>query len=101
LADAAGTQSPQSLEGLVTEVGGAPDADYELRSTSELVALMVTVEESVPRAVHEAGAAISRAIDAIVARLAAIVSLLADVDAESARARLSDSNGNVRLALRR
>ena len=70
MADAAGTQSPQSLEGLVTEAGGAPDADYELRSTSELVALMVTAEESVPRAVHEAGAAISRAIDAIVARLA-------------------------------
>jgi N-acetylmuramic acid 6-phosphate etherase len=29
----------------------------------------------------------------------AIVSLLADVDAETARARLSDANGNVRLAL--
>jgi N-acetylmuramic acid 6-phosphate etherase len=108
LADAAGTHSPHSLEELVTEAGGASDADYELRSTSELVELMVAAEESVPRAVQEARDAISRAIDAIVARLAEGGRLvyvgagtsggLAALDAEECEATFSAAPGQV-LAL--
>jgi N-acetylmuramic acid 6-phosphate etherase len=67
----AGTHSPESLDQLVTEAGGAPDVDYELRSTAELVKLMAGAEAVVPEAVRANAAAIARAIDAIVERMAA------------------------------
>jgi N-acetylmuramic acid 6-phosphate etherase len=70
LHDAAGTHSPETLDELVTEGGGAADTNYELRSTVELVELMSTLEEVVPRAVREARGAIAEAIDGIVERLA-------------------------------
>jgi N-acetylmuramic acid 6-phosphate etherase len=70
LTDAAGTHSPESLDGLVTEAGGAADADYERRSTVELVELMSATDEAVPQAVRQAGGAIADAIDGIVERLA-------------------------------
>jgi N-acetylmuramic acid 6-phosphate etherase len=66
----AGTHSPESLDGLVTEAGGAPEVDYELRSTAELVELMTGAGAVVPEAVRANGAAIARAIDAIVQRMA-------------------------------
>jgi N-acetylmuramic acid 6-phosphate etherase len=66
----AGTHSPESLDRLVTEAGGAPDVDYELRSTAELVELMTGADAVVPEAVRANPAAIARAIDAIVERMA-------------------------------
>ncbi|HET6642972.1 MAG TPA: N-acetylmuramic acid 6-phosphate etherase [Gaiellaceae bacterium] len=70
MTDAAGTHSPESLDELVTEAGGAADADYELRSTVQLVELMSAADEAVPRAVRQARGAIADAIDGIVERLA-------------------------------
>jgi N-acetylmuramic acid 6-phosphate etherase len=67
----AGTQSPESLDRLVTEAGGTAELDYELRSTVELVELMSGAEETVPPAVRAAAAGIAAAIDAISERLAA------------------------------
>jgi N-acetylmuramic acid 6-phosphate etherase len=71
VAEGAGTQSPENLDRLVTEAGGAADVGYELRTTAELVDLIGAADEAVPRAVRERGEAIARAIDAIVQRLAA------------------------------
>ena len=65
-----GTQTPESLDRLVTEAGGTTGLDYELRSTADLVELMSRAEEIVPTAVREAAVEIGRAIDAIVERLA-------------------------------
>jgi N-acetylmuramic acid 6-phosphate etherase len=67
----AGTHSAESLDGLVTEAGGAPDVDYELRSTAELVELMTGADAVVPQAVRMNAASIAQAIDAIVERMAA------------------------------
>jgi N-acetylmuramic acid 6-phosphate etherase len=67
----AGTQSPEGLDQLVTEAGGAAELDYELRSTVELVELMSGAEETVPAAVRGAAPEIAAAIDAISERLAA------------------------------
>ena len=66
----AGTQSPESLDRLVTEAGGTSELDYELRSTVELVELMSGAEETVPAAVRGAARDIGAAIDAIAERLA-------------------------------
>jgi N-acetylmuramic acid 6-phosphate etherase len=66
----AGTQSPESLDRLVTEAGGTAALDYELRSTVELVELMSGAEETVPAAVRGAAAQIAAAIDVISERLA-------------------------------
>src|SRR5918995_3909326 len=66
----AGTHSPESLDGLVTEAGGAPDVDYERRSTTELVELMTGADAVVPESVRASAAAIARAIDAVVERMA-------------------------------
>jgi N-acetylmuramic acid 6-phosphate etherase len=66
----AGTQSPESLDRLVTEAGGTAELDYELRSTVELVELMSGAEETVPAAVRGAAAQIAAAIDVISERLA-------------------------------
>jgi N-acetylmuramic acid 6-phosphate etherase len=65
----AGTQSPESLDRLVTEAGGTAELDYDLRSTVELVELMSTAEETVPAAVRGAAAQIAAAIDLISERL--------------------------------
>jgi N-acetylmuramic acid 6-phosphate etherase len=68
--EGAGTQSPESLDQLLTEAGGSPNADYELRSTVELVELMSATEEAVPAAVRASAREIAEAIDAISERLA-------------------------------
>jgi N-acetylmuramic acid 6-phosphate etherase len=68
--EGAGTQSPESLDELLTEAGGSPEADYELRSTVELVELMSATEEAVPAAVRASAREIAGAIDAITERLA-------------------------------
>jgi N-acetylmuramic acid 6-phosphate etherase len=102
------THSPEKLDGLVTEAGGAADLDYELRSTAELVELMSAADALVPAAVQASGGAIARAIDAIVERMAAAGRLvyvgagtsggLAALDAEECAATFSAPPGQV-LAL--
>jgi N-acetylmuramic acid 6-phosphate etherase len=102
------THSPENLDGLVTEAGGAADLDYELRSTEELVELMSAADALVPAAVQASGGAIARAIDAIVERMAAAGRLvyvgagtsggLAALDAEECAATFSAPPGQV-LAL--
>jgi N-acetylmuramic acid 6-phosphate etherase len=66
----AGTQSPESIDRLVTEAGGTSKLDYELRPTVELVELMSGAEEAVPAAVRGAAREIGAAIDAITEQLA-------------------------------
>jgi N-acetylmuramic acid 6-phosphate etherase len=58
------------LDELITEAGGAADVDYELRPTSELVALINAQDSTVADAVGAAAGAIAAAIDLIVERLA-------------------------------
>ena len=58
------------LDALVTEAGGQPDADYDLRSTLDLVELMNAQDAEVPAAVHAAARPIAAAVDAISASLA-------------------------------
>ena len=101
----AGTHSPESLNGLVTESGGTSDAAYELRSTRELVELMTGADAVVPEAVRASAAAIAPAIDAIVERLAAGGRLvyvgagtsggLAALDADECMATFSAAPGQV------
>jgi len=69
--DGAGTHSPESLDDLVTEAGGAAEADYERHRTIELVQLMSAEDATVPVAVGEEAGSIAAAIDAVVDRLAA------------------------------
>jgi N-acetylmuramic acid 6-phosphate etherase len=105
LNDAAGTHSPESLDELITEAGGAADTNYEIRSTVELVELMSATEEAVPRAVREARRAIAEAIDGIVERLAGGGRLvyvgagtsggLAALDAEETETTFSTAPGQV------
>jgi N-acetylmuramic acid 6-phosphate etherase len=105
LAEGAGTQSPENLDRLVTEAGGAADAGYELRTTAELVELMGGADEEVPRVVREQREAIARAIDAIVERLAAGGRLiyvgagtsggLAALDAEECETTFSTAPGQI------
>jgi N-acetylmuramic acid 6-phosphate etherase len=100
-----GTHSPESLDELVTEAGGTADAEYELRSTVELVELMSGSEETVPAAVRAAAPALAAAIDAIAERLAAGGRLvyvgagtsgrLAAIDADECLATFSASPGQV------
>jgi N-acetylmuramic acid 6-phosphate etherase len=61
---------PKSLDELVTEARVAEGADYDLRSTEELVELMNRQDATVAAVVGSVGAAIAAAIEAIVARLA-------------------------------
>jgi N-acetylmuramic acid 6-phosphate etherase len=70
VADGARTRSPENLDRLVTEAGGAADAGYELRTTAELVDAMTRADEAVPGAVRAQGQAIAKAIDAVSERLA-------------------------------
>jgi N-acetylmuramic acid 6-phosphate etherase len=58
------------LDELVTEAGSRPEADYELRSTLDLVELMNAQDAEVPAAVHTAARSIATAVDAISACLA-------------------------------
>jgi N-acetylmuramic acid 6-phosphate etherase len=58
------------LGGLPTEGGGDPGADYELRTTSELVASMLEADEAVLPAVRSAARSIADAIDTVSAQLA-------------------------------
>ncbi|HEY6583975.1 MAG TPA: N-acetylmuramic acid 6-phosphate etherase [Gaiellaceae bacterium] len=71
MADGARTRSPENLDRLVTEAGGAADRAYEERSTAELLELMSAADEEVPQAVRRQREAVARAIDAIVERLRA------------------------------
>jgi len=101
----AGTHSPESLDGLVTEAGGASDAAYDVRSTRELVELMTGADAVVPEAVRASAEAITRAIDAVVERLAAGGRLvyvgagtsggLAALDADECMATFSAAPGQV------
>ena len=61
---------PRSLDELVTEARTAASADYDLRSTKELVELMNREDAAVPAVVASAQASITVAIEAIVPRLA-------------------------------
>jgi N-acetylmuramic acid 6-phosphate etherase len=58
------------LDALVTEAGSRPDANYDQRSTLDLVDLMNAEDAEVPAAVHAAAKPIAAAIDAISACLA-------------------------------
>jgi N-acetylmuramic acid 6-phosphate etherase len=101
----AGTQSPESLDRLVTEAGGTTELDYELRSTADLVELMSRAEEAAPMAVRRAAVEIAAAIDAIAERLAAGGRLvyvgagtsgrLAALDADECQATFSTAPGQV------
>ncbi len=101
----AGTQSPESLDRLVTEAGGTPELDYELRSTVDLVELMSRAEDAVPRAMRRVAGEIAAAIDAITERLAAGGRLvyvgagtsgrLAALDADECQATFSTPPGQV------
>jgi N-acetylmuramic acid 6-phosphate etherase len=58
-----------AFDGLATEAWNAASADLDLKSTTELVALMTSEDASVPAAVGRAGAAVAEAIDAISDRI--------------------------------
>jgi N-acetylmuramic acid 6-phosphate etherase len=53
------------LDELATEAGSAPEADYDLRPTIELVRLMNASDETVPAAVGAASAAIALVAEAV------------------------------------
>jgi N-acetylmuramic acid 6-phosphate etherase len=105
LNDAAGTHSPESLDELITEAGGAAETHYDLRPTVELVDLMGATDEAVSRAVRGARRAIAEAIDAVVERLAGDGRLvyvgagtsggLAALDAEECETTFSTAPGQV------
>lgn len=105
LKDAAGTHSPESLDELITEAGGAAETHYDLRPTVELVALMGATDEAVSRAVRGARRAIAEAIDAVVERLvgggrlvyvgAGTSGGLATLDAEECETTFSTAPGQV------
>lgn len=59
-----------SLDDLTTEAGSRANADYELRSTIELVELMNAQDAIVPDAVRGVAREIAAAIDAVSSRLA-------------------------------
>jgi N-acetylmuramic acid 6-phosphate etherase len=65
-----GAPADPALDDLTTEAGGDPQADYDLRSTLELVGLMRATDEAVLPAVARAESEIAAAIDAIAERLA-------------------------------
>src|SRR3954452_22744572 len=93
-----------SLDRLVTEARRA-DADYDSRSTSEVVELMNEEDASVPAAVAAVAAELATAIDAIVARLRAGGRLvyvgagssgrMAELDAEECEGTFSAAPGQV------
>jgi N-acetylmuramic acid 6-phosphate etherase len=105
VADGARTRSPENLDRLVTEAGGAADRAYEDRSTAELLELMSAADDEVPHAVRRQREAVARAIDAIVERLRAGGRLiyagagtsggLAALDARECEATFSTAPGQV------
>ena len=64
-----GTRKAVGFDELATEAGSEASADYDLRSTNELVGLMNAKDATVPAAVAEATDQIAAAIDAIAERL--------------------------------
>jgi N-acetylmuramic acid 6-phosphate etherase len=66
-----GTDERVIFDELATEAWNAASADLDLKSTTDLVALMSSEDASVPLAVEAAGASIAEAINAIVSRLEA------------------------------
>src|SRR4029450_13940311 len=98
-------RSPENLDGLVTEAGGAANRAYEERSTAELLELMSAADEQVPQAVRRQREAVARAIDAIVERLSGGGRLiyvgagtsggLAALDAEECETTFSTTPGQV------
>ena len=67
--DASSERTTVDLDDLPTEAGSDASADYEHRSTRELVELMSAADESVPVAVRAAAGQIANAIDAVAERL--------------------------------
>jgi N-acetylmuramic acid 6-phosphate etherase len=59
-----------TLGELPTEAGGEPSADYDLKSTAELVELMLETDRTVLPAVAAAAGSIESTIDAVAERLA-------------------------------
>ncbi len=59
----------ETLGHLPTEAGGEPRADYDLRTTSDLVGSMLRTDEAVLPAVAAAASGIAAAIDAVSERL--------------------------------
>jgi N-acetylmuramic acid 6-phosphate etherase len=59
----------ETLGSLPTEAGGEPGADYDLRTTDELVSSMLRTDEAVLPAVAAATSGIAATIDAVAARL--------------------------------
>jgi N-acetylmuramic acid 6-phosphate etherase len=105
VADGARTRSPDQLDRLVTEAGGAADRAYEERSTDELLELMSAADAEVPHAIRRQRESLARAIDAIVERLRAGGRLiyagagtsggLAALDVEECEATFSTAPGQV------
>lgn len=58
------------LDALATEAGSRPEADYDLRSTLDLVELMHAEDATVAEAVHAASRSIAAVVDAISSCLA-------------------------------
>jgi N-acetylmuramic acid 6-phosphate etherase len=67
--DDSGGAERRRLDELATESGGEAALDYDVRTTTELVALMNEAQRAVPEAVLAAADALARAVDAIVERL--------------------------------
>src|SRR5436190_12581407 len=67
LGDSGGTER-RRLDELATESGGEAALDYDVRTTTELVALMNEAQRAVPDAVLATADALSSAVDAIVER---------------------------------
>ena len=61
--------SGTGLDGLTTEAGSDPSADYDVLPTIELVALMNAEDATVPAAVAEAASSIVVVVDAVAARM--------------------------------
>ena len=93
------------LDELVTEAGSEPAADYDLRSTLELVELMNAQDETVPAAVAAATGQITAAIEAIAEGLgrggrliyvgAGSSGRIADLDASECESTFSTPAGQV------
>ena len=67
--DASPDELRTSLDGLATEAGGDAGADYDRRSTQELVERMADEDTVIPTVVKAAAEAIADLVDAVAARL--------------------------------
>jgi len=61
--------SGSGLDGLTTEAGSDPSAEYDVLPTIELVALMNAEDATVPAAVAEVASSIALVVDAVAARM--------------------------------